>query len=212
MNRGALMTLRDFVPMRPLTRAEAFRVAELQATRFLKLAGITEGPVPERIITDIPKVRVERVTLLPVSGATDWAKGSWLVLLRASESPLRQRFTLAHEFKHILDNRFIDVLYQGIPARERGEFIEQVCDFFAGCLLVPRPWLKRAWGNRIQKPADLAIHFGVSQQAVEVRLVQTGLARPGARCGKTSTDWSLHRRRTTDRSAIYHRLAPVLIT
>lgn len=32
-----------------------------------------------------------------------------------------------------------------VPAAERAAWVEQVCDYFAGCLLMPRPALKRAW-------------------------------------------------------------------
>lgn len=185
MNRGTIASLRDFVPIGPLTRGQALRIAELQATRFLKLAGVTEPPVPERIIAELPRVQIERVRLLPVSGATQWTKGRWLILLRAQEPITRQRFSLAHEFKHILDDRFVNVLYRGIPETDRGRFVEQVCDFFAGCLLIPRPWLKRAWASyRIQQLPDLAQYFGVSEEAVEVRLSQIGLGEPRARCGK----------------------------
>lgn len=213
MSRSVIGSLRDFVPIRPLTRAEALRIAELQATRFLTLSGVTEPPVPERIIADLPRVQIERVRLLPVSGATEWTKGRWLVVLRASEPVTRQRFSLAHEFKHILDDRFVDVLYRGIPEAERGRFVEQVCDFFAGCLLMPRPWLKRAWASlRIQRLPDLAEHFGVSEQAMEVRLSQIGLCTPRARCSRVETARSLIPTPAAGTPAVYTRLASVLVT
>lgn len=212
MNRGVIATLRDFVPIRPLSRIEALRIAELQATRFLKLVGISEPSVPERAIAELPRVQVERVRGLTASGATEWAKGRWLIALRASEPVTRQRFSLAHEFKHILDDRFIDVLYRGIPKADRARFVEQVCDYFAGCLLMPRPWLKHAWASlRIQRLPDLAEHFGVSEQAVEVRLSQVGLGAPRPRCSRASGR-SLLPVPAAGTPAVYHRLAPVLVT
>ncbi|HVF74613.1 MAG TPA: ImmA/IrrE family metallo-endopeptidase [Acidimicrobiales bacterium] len=213
MSRSAIAVLRDFVPIRPLRRAEALRIAELQATRFLKLSMVAAPPVPERIIAELPRVQIERVNGLPVSGATHWTKGRWLILLRAQEAPTRQLFSTAHELKHILDDRFVDVLYQGVPDDQRAQFIEQVCDYFAGCLLIPRPWLKHAWAAlRIQRLPDLARHFGVSEQAVEVRLSQTGLGPRRSRCGREASDWSLPSQPTAGSSAVYHRLAPVLIS
>lgn len=164
MNPGVLTALRDFVPIRPLTRTEAYRIAELQASRFLKLVDVNEGPVSERIITELPRLQVQRFSPLPVSGATQWSNGKWMILLNGNESLARQRFSLAHEFKHIVDHRFIDILYARIADRDREAFVESVCDYFAGCLLVPRPWLKKAWGEGVQRPADLATRFGVSQQ------------------------------------------------
>ena len=178
MNRGVVATLRDFVPIRPLTREEAMRIAELQALRFLELVGVTGGPVPERVIADLPRVQVERMSPLPVSGATHWASQRWLIVLNGAEPATRQRFSLAHEFKHILDHRFADVLYRNIPEAACHEAIEQVCDYFAGCLLIPRPWLKKAWGQRVQSVDALAARFETSQAAMLVRLNQVGLASP----------------------------------
>jgi hypothetical protein len=45
-----LAQLRDIVPIRPLTRIEAVAVAERQALLLLKLAGIRQPPVPERLV------------------------------------------------------------------------------------------------------------------------------------------------------------------
>lgn len=208
---GVLTALRDFVPIRPLRRVEAMRIAEVQAARFLKLAGITEPPVPMRIISDLPRLLVQTVDWLPVSGATDWSHGYWFILLRGAEPPLRQRFSLAHEFKHILDDRFRHVLYKAVPEGERAVFVEKVCDFFAGCLLVPRPLLKAAWARGIQRPADLGRLFAASPQAIEVRLLQTGLWERPSRCGAATTDKSLQRPDIAGSSARYFRLAPAAI-
>ncbi|MBK6886858.1 MAG: ImmA/IrrE family metallo-endopeptidase [Tetrasphaera sp.] len=61
-----------------------------------------------------------------------------------------------------------------LTARQQAE---TAADYFAGCALVPKRELKRAWGLGIQRIDDLAAHFGVSQHAIEVRLDQTGLSR-----------------------------------
>lgn len=207
MTRGVLATLRDFVPIRPLSRTEAYRIAELQAIRFLRLVGAEEPPVDERTITELPRVQVQRFSPLPVSGATEWSNGRWMILLNGNESTARQRFSLAHEFKHIIDHRFIDVLYNSIPENERHEFVEKVCDYFAGCVLVPRAWLKQAWGTGVQRPADLAARFGVSQQAIQVRLSQTGLGERPSRCSRTSPNWTLPAVTRPGTPKPYHRLA-----
>ena len=78
------------------------------------------------------------------------------------------------------------MLYSGIPAERRAASIEQICDYFAGCLLMPRPWLKWAWGNGIQSLQDVAEHFGVSETAAQVRLTQIGLISPVPRCYHTT--------------------------
>lgn len=209
MSRAIVRALRDFVPIRPLSREEALRIAELQATRLLELSGITSGPVPERIITELPRIDVRRFSPLPVSGATEWANSQWLVVLNAAEPVTRQRFSLAHEFKHILDHRFIDHLYQGVPERDRAAWVEQVCDYFAGCVLMPRAWVKRAWTTGNQHLPELALSFGVSQAAMTVRLNQIGLTEPQQRCGRHDLSWQLAAAKS---KPIYNRarsLAPI---
>jgi hypothetical protein len=211
MSPGVVARLRDLVPIRPLTRNEALRIAELQATRFLKLVGVTSGPVPEKVITELPRVQVERMSPFPVSGATHWSNGRWLVILNRAEPITRQRFSLAHELKHILDHRFAGDLYKGVNEADRHAWIEQVCDYFAGCLLMPRPWVKRAYTSGIQRLPDLAATFGVSQIAIQVRLNQIGLIEPQPRCGRPGKDWAVRALKSAGSSALYQR-TPTLAT
>lgn len=191
MNRGIVTALRDCVPRRPLLRAEALRIAELQAQKFLALMAITEPPVPQRIIAELPRVQVAVLRPFPVSGATLWKSGRWLIVLNGREPETRRRFSLAHEFKHILDHPFVDRMCRHVPEADRHDWQEQVCDYFAGCLLVPRPWLKRWYGNGLQRPKDLARRFDVSEPAIETRLSQIGLLGSRPRCSRLSSDWSL---------------------
>lgn len=182
MNPRTLAILRDLVPIRPLTDGEALRIAELQAARMLELAGIGRPPTPESAIASIPKVEIRRMVPWPVSGCTDWAKATWVIAVNGAEPAVRQRFTIAHEFKHILDHRFIDVLYPARLGRSADQRAEWVCDYFAGCLLMPKLFLKRAWAGGHQDLASLARMFDVSQAAMQTRLLQTGLLSRSSRC------------------------------
>jgi Zn-dependent peptidase ImmA (M78 family) len=173
--------LRDLVPIRPLTTIEALRVAELQASRFHEVIGLTEPPFPDAAITGLPRVQVERLMGAPMAGAAQWSLGRWLIVLNGSDPATRQRFSLAHEFKHLLDNPFIDVLYPATHYLTSHDRAEHICDFFAGCLLMPRAGLKRAW-TRQPDPRRLAEQFDVSPQAMRVRLTQVGLLDRTPRC------------------------------
>lgn len=197
---SVLATLRSLSPTRDhISFSDALRVAELQAARLLELNDVTTWPVPREIISELPKIRI-----LPSTGAADganfwdWRSKQWVILLNRADSWRRQRFTLAHEYKHIIDHPNRRRLYHGPRADQHAE---QVADYFAGCLLVPRRLLKSAWGNGIQRQDDLARAFNVSEQAIRVRLHQTGLAMP--------TDWQAPRSCT---SGALHRYArtPVL--
>lgn len=205
MTMGVVSVARDLVPIRPLRRTEALRVAELQATRFLAASGISEPPVSERIITELPRVQVERLKVFPHSAATHWASGRWLIVLKGSEARVRQRFSLAHELKHIIDHRFVDIIYNGVPDHDRHAWIEQVCDYFAGCLLMPRPWVKKAYYGGLQQLPKLAARFDVSQLAMQVRLDQIGLIEPRARCDRAPTRKALREVESAGSSALYHR-------
>jgi IrrE N-terminal-like domain len=134
--RSPITQLRDSVPLRRLSSAEVLRVAEAQASRLLRLSGKTEPPVGEDIIAELPGIEIVRVTPSKVQATVLWSHGRWLILLNAAEPRGRQRLSLAHELKHILDHPFETILY----ARRDGssEQVEMVCDYFASCLLMPR--------------------------------------------------------------------------
>lgn len=207
MSPAVITRLRDIMPLRPMLYSEALRKAELQAQLFLQLAGITEPAVPERIMSELPKIEVTRLSPFPTSGASHWASGRWLIAINGSEPIGRQRFSLAHEIKHIIDHRFVKLIYSQFPEDERHDMIERICDYFAGCLLMPRPWVKRAYCTGTQRLPDLAATFGVSQAAMTVRLAQIGLTPPTPRCLPTSQDWTQRAIRNIQDRPLYQRTA-----
>jgi Zn-dependent peptidase ImmA (M78 family) len=207
MNPPVVTRLRDMVPLRPLRYSEAIRLAELQAQTYLAVVGVHEPSVPDRIMTELPRVSVTRMSPFPTSGATQWSRGRWLVVLNGSEPATRQRFSLAHEVKHIIDHRFVELTYGQFPDAERAAMVERICDYFAGCLLMPRPWVKRLYCSGIQRLPDLAQTFGVSQAAMSVRLRQIGLVAPTPRCLPAASDWTLRAMGEIRDRPTYQRLA-----
>ncbi len=171
--RGVLAILRSVMPRRLLNTQEAELVAELQANRLLELAGMPQPPVPNELITELPRIAVRLDPNLPVSGCAQWVSGRWLLSINASEPWTRQRFSLAHEFKHVLDHPFVDEVYAG------DEQAEHLADYFAACLLMPRRYVKRVWGEGMQSLRALSEHFGVSEPAVVRRLQHLGLRSAG---------------------------------
>jgi len=176
-----LLTLtRDLAPKRPLSLPEASQLAERQATKLIHLGQLEGPPVPETLITELPGLHVERVRPLAVPGAAGLRGDRWVVLLNADDARTRQRFSLAHEFKHILDHGRAQQLYPATPLWSPRDRVEAVCNFFAGCLLVPVIWLKRAFREGITEVRELAQLFEVSQAAMRVRLAQVGLVERAA--------------------------------
>jgi hypothetical protein len=189
MNNDIIARLRDLVPLRPLTHIESLVVAERQATRFLQLSGVTEPPVPDSVITSLPRIHVEPVALGGTQGGAQWSNGRWIVVINSLDSSGRQRFSLFHEFKHIVDHPFRNLLYPDSRSGDGEEWIETLCERFAADVLMPRAWVKRAWArDRIQTTRALARLFGVSLQAMRIRLEQLDFIEPvRARCSYSPT-------------------------
>jgi len=179
---GTLAALRDLVPRRPLRYAEALRIAEQQAELLLRLAGLKEPPVPIELITSLPRLQVVAEDV-PVSGSAHWDGKNWLIVLNMREHQPRRRFALAHEFKHIIDHTTRSFLYDAMPSMNPVEQAERAADYFAGCLLMPRRWLKKACATGEKTPQEVARLFGVPVPIAEARLTQCGLApsKPGYR-------------------------------
>jgi len=175
-----LYQLRALLPERKLLRSEALRLAELQANRLLELTHTDEAGTPDVLLTGLPYIQVLLRRDLPdgASGMTDWLKPRWVVLLNRTEPAVRRRFSLWHEFKHILDHDGVDYLYEDWSQRD----IEAIADYFAACALMPKKLVKRLYGQGHQEASDLASLFGVSEVAMRYRLQQIGLLDRYARC------------------------------
>lgn len=200
---SVLKRLRGLLPQRDCNFAETLVIAERQAARLESLLAAVDqmrDGIFIHHIDGLPRLRVIYEADLPVSGMSHWNGQEWIVTITASDAPARQRFTVLHEFKHIIDHGSAERLYRGDRRRSADEQAELAADYFAGCALVSKRDLKRAWGNGIQRPAALAAHFSVSEQAIRVRLAQTGLdavsdRSPSPRCARPVRTPRFHRQR-----------------
>ena len=174
--------LRQLIPDRALADAEARSIAERQATRLLELTGTDHPTVPSTIISHLPRIAVTTSRNIQASGQTTWTRGTWNIQLNAHDHPLRQRFSLAHELKHIIDHPHIDRLYPNRIGQPDHRRAETICDYFAACLLMPRPWVTAAYTTGTQDPHQLANLFNVSPAAMTYRLNQLGLTDSTPRC------------------------------
>ncbi len=168
---STLASLRNLTPHSRLTFEDARYLAERQSTKLVELTGASVGGIQEAHLANMSRLRIVREPL-STSGLSYWNGRDWIIILNQADSPARQRFTLLHEFKHIVDHDAQARLYKSDWEAERA------ADYFAGCVLMPKRDLKRLFCNVTQRPDQLAVHFGVSQQAVSVRLEQTGLLDP----------------------------------
>ena len=156
-------------------------LAERQAIKALQLSGIRAPHVSLDWILDLPRTEVQvepRHAMHGLSGSTTFSKGRYLIVVNKNDAHARRRFTLAHEWKHLLDHTACEVLYRQLghgDPRVRERRIERIADHFAACLLMPRTWVKNAWTSGIQDIPALAGLFMVSEDAMRVRLSYLGL-------------------------------------
>lgn len=165
---SVLTKLRAQSPKRGLLVREALGIAERQATQLLALSSIESEPVPMEVLSYLPRVQLSTEEGLPSSGASFWDGDNWQLVANAGEHTHRQRFSLAHEYKHVIDHPLRDLLYPSHAVRE------QVADHFAACLLMPRRLVTRAWCSGEQDLDTLAELFAVSPAAMERRLLTLG--------------------------------------
>jgi Zn-dependent peptidase ImmA (M78 family) len=193
-SQSVLAALRALVPQRPLSHAESLRIAELQANRLLELSRIAGPLVPTELVSDVPKIRIAFDNDLPISGSAHWESGQWILTLNGTEPASRQRFSLMHEFKHVLDHTTKQFLYgETTSDQEAARRAERAADHFAACVLMPKRWLKSLWFNSGQNINAVAGQLEVSPRALAVRLWHLGLGVETKRCAPTK---DLEARRT----------------
>jgi len=175
---GIMAGLRSMAPRRAISLDDAEQLAEAQAEQLLRLARLIAPPTPTTLISELPRVLVRVDVDLPASGGTHWVNGRWLLLINGSEPATRQRFSLAHEYKHALDHRYRSLMYQDRGSTGADTQAELAADEFAAALLMPRRWVLDAWNRGQQRLSELAGLFEVSPQAMSRRLQTLGLRPP----------------------------------
>jgi IrrE N-terminal-like domain len=89
-----------------------------------------------------------------------------LIGFNSKHSPVRVRFTLAHELGHICMGHPKTVFHE---YRTEQSVLEKEANAFAGEFLVPLEALKEAT-RTIREPSDMARHFNVSRDVILIRL------------------------------------------
>jgi len=146
------------------------------ANTLIKEAGVEEQlPVPlEKIAAYLGfetrgfTPQAENPEMAKISGLIDYA--SKKILVNASESLGRQRFTLAHEIGHAYlhkgEQAIIDYRADlDNPDSDK----EREANQFAAALLMPREEFIEQWERLLGNKHLLALIFGASKQAIEIR-------------------------------------------
>ena len=182
-----VLKLRRPVPMRAVTYYEAINIAKLQARKARHLLDMTAPHADLGWILALPGVRVEALPLHEVreiagtdaSGFTKRLRGGgYFIGVNKNASHTHRRFTLAHEFKHLLDYPYVKTLYSRLGQGDEEQYhkqLERIADTFAAHFLMPSTLLKQVWTTPLQDVPALAGLFTVSEQAMRIRLENEGL-------------------------------------
>jgi hypothetical protein len=175
--QNLLAALRGVGHNPPRTLAEALRAAERQAKKLLLLTETYEPPVDPAILLADPKIELRYTAELHnVSGACRWVGSRYVIAINMKEPVPRQRFTIFHELKHAIDGAATTAALERMSRRGRRPAPEYVADYFAACILMPEPWVVDAV-RHAEDVSHLARYFGVSKDAMRVRLELLGLDR-----------------------------------
>src|SRR5689334_25418868 len=112
--RTAIEEVRDLMPRRPLLLTEAYTVAERQAYRLLELLEITYPHVTYDKLLALPNIEIHlepNYRMTHFSGMSRFSHGRWLILIDKNDMHGRRRYTLAHEFKHVIDHSLDRLAY-----------------------------------------------------------------------------------------------------
>lgn len=179
--RSLIDELRALAPNRALSYGESVQVARLQAAHVRKWADATEPAinliwlVKQRLV---PVNFVGSHQLNEESGLTTNAvDGKLQVFINQNEPDVRQRFSLLHELKHVLDFDDADRLHARLGSgqqQRQAQQIEWICNEFAAHVLMPTALVKRAW-YQTQDVTLAASLFHVSSEAMATRLERLNL-------------------------------------
>lgn len=140
---------------------------------LLKRFGQTQPRFDPYVIAKGIGVDVRMVKDRNWSGAVKFSGDEATIWLNETESASRRRFTLAHELGHLMlharasEGMFRDVTFRGDPQ-------EREANEFAGDLVMPG-WAIRRYGGLLNfDRKSMAIKFGVSEDALTVRLAIMG--------------------------------------
>jgi hypothetical protein len=179
--RALITSLRAVPSNRAFTYGESLQIARIQAAKFRAWADAHEPEINLIWLVEqqaIPVNFAPSHLLSEQSGlTTDHITGKLEMFINDSEPHTRQRFSLLHELKHVLDWPNADVLHGKLGSGDeelKGKMIEWVANEFAAHVLMPTRLIKRTWFMS-QDVSFMATLFNVSREAMTTRLEKLGL-------------------------------------
>ena len=152
------------------------RLLETLAGTYLKMGKVRSPPVSTGLVRLFDRQHTVEVRQLPLKayhGAIWSQKDGWVIQVKDSDAAPTMRFTVFHEAFHILAHCRTSPVF-----RKRGSIVgsfnEWLADTFAGCILMPREWIRQKWAE-VRDLDRMAEIFAVPKSAMCIRLRQLGL-------------------------------------
>ena len=167
-----------FEPMLPQkwVPGRIFQLIEVLANKYIKQAKLNQPPVITELISQFdisPGIEIRSVPLKAYHGAVWQLEDGWVIHINNEDKPARQRVTLFHEAFHILAHSRATPVFRKRGIKE-GAFNEMLADYFAGCVLMPKGWVKEKWAE-VNDLKQMAENFQVTELSVWIRLKTMGL-------------------------------------
>ncbi len=153
-----------------------FQLVERLTQKYLKMGNVHSPSVPTVLVGLVDPRRTVEIRMVPLTTyhAGVWClKGSWIVQLNENDPPALRRFSLFHEAFHILAHCKTTPKFRKRGAMQ-GAFNELLANYFAGCLLMPREWVKEKWAQ-VHDIDEMAEIFDVPKSLMWIRLREFGL-------------------------------------
>jgi len=153
-----------------------FQLVETLAKKYIKKAELSQPPVLTELVEHFnisPGIEIRSLPLKAYHGAVWQLEDGWIIHLNSEDKPDRQRVTLFHEIFHILAHCRATPVFRKRGVKG-GLFNEFLADYFAGCVLMPKEWVKEKWAevNDLKRMAGI---FQVTEVSVCIRLKAMGL-------------------------------------
>ncbi len=182
--------------------------AETIAKRLVREHGIERPPVPVELLADRLGAQIRYLPFEgDLSGMLFRDSAKCIIGVNSLHHPNRQRFTIAHEIGHMLlhrgDQIHVDRTYRvNLRGRTSSQAVsrdEMESNTFAAALLMPEEMLAEDLRRQEidfeseEQLRVLATNYGVSLQALNLRLINLGLISPGPTGGRRTNTKAHHK-------------------
>lgn len=160
-----------------------FKKIEEKSEEILREISIDKAPVPIEEVAKKLGIKIRRAPSKKFSGMLIRRDMQSLIGVNSDETPVRQRFTIAHELGHFLlhSNSKTFVEHRGNEENTVRDLKEMQANMFAAAILMPRKMLEKDLkviakeGILDEHVQFFATRYQVSEKAMNFRLINLGM-------------------------------------